>query len=88
MMHMPAKPSIKPTSALREMAVLDRSKTMITSQRGNVAPMMEPNPAEIYFNPQVESVLLKVKLRRVNIRTVIHSLPRGIDLPFEMKKIT
>lgn len=85
---MPANPSTKPNKAVREMVVLDLNSTMITNQSGNVAPMMEPNPAEIYFKPHVDNVLLRTKLRKVNMRTVIHSFPLGIDLPFEMKNIT
>jgi hypothetical protein len=49
--------------------------------------MMEPNPAEIYFSPQVDNVLLRTKLRKARIRTVIHSFPFGTDVPFAMKNM-
>ena len=84
---MPANPRKNPSMALFEIAVRERTSTIITSHNGNVAPMMEPRPAEIYFNPQVERVLLKTKFKRVSIKTVNHSIPLGMDLPFEIKNM-
>jgi hypothetical protein len=61
---------------------------MITSHKGKVAPMMEARPPEMYFTPQVDRALLNMKFSKVNIRTVSHSFPLGIDLPLLIKKIT
>lgn len=85
---MPAKPRKNPKYAFLGNGVLDLNKMISTSQRGNVAPMIDPNPAEIYFSPQVDKVLLKIKFRNVRMRIVVHSFPLGIALPFAMKKIT
>ena len=87
-MQIPANPSMKPNNAFREMEILDLNNTMITSQSGNVAPMIEPSPAEIYFNPHVDNVLLRTKFRKVSIRTVIHSFPLGTDAPLAIKNMT
>ena len=85
---MPAKPRINPNIALRGREVLDLTKIIITNQSGNVAPMIDPSPPEIYLSPQVESVLLKMKFRKVRLSMVIHSLPLGKALPLNVKKIT
>ena len=85
---MPAKPNKNPIIAFIEIEVRDLIRTIKTSHNGKVAPIIEPRPAEIYFNPHVESVLFKKKLRSDSISTVRHSLPLGIALPFATKKNT
>ena len=58
-----------------------------TIHKGNVAPIIEPSPAEIYFTPQVESALLNMKFKKLRMIIDRHSLPRGQTLPLLIKKI-
>ena len=60
---------IKPEIALLGGAVLSPSIPIMTIQRGKIAPMIEPRPAEIYFTPQVLKPLLKTKLRTESTRS-------------------
>src|SRR5688500_18579031 len=77
MTQMPAKPSNKPAMALGRSASLPVKRPMMTSHSGNMAPMMEPSPAEIYFTPQVDRALLSMKFKKLSIRMIPHSLPFG-----------
>jgi hypothetical protein len=82
---MPANPRMKPLIAFGGMDFLLLNNPITTIHKGNVAPMIEPSPAEIYFTPQVDSALLNMKFKKLNIRIGPHSLPRGHTLPLLMK---
>ena len=69
MIQIPKNPMIKPEIALLGGAVLSPSIPIMTIQRGKIAPMIEPRPAEIYFTPQVLKPLLKTKLRTESTRS-------------------
>jgi hypothetical protein len=60
----------------------------MTSHRGNEAPMMEPNPAEIYFTPHVDKPFARMKFRKARNRIGSHCFPFGQAYPLSVKKIT
>ncbi len=84
---MPAKPMMIPRIAL-EGIFCDLNSPINTNHSGNIAPMMEPKPAEIYFIPQVESPLESMKFKKLSMSIGAHSFPLGHILPLLKKKIT
>ena len=82
---MPANPSRKPIIDLVVSFELPAIKAITTSQSGNTAPMMAPNPLEIYFTPQVEKLLLRKKFRKLKVRIGHHSFPHGNARPLAIK---
>ena len=78
---MPANPRINPAMAFAGIDFLLLNNPITTIHNGNVAPMMEPNPAEIYFTPQVDNALLNMKFRKLNIIIGRHSFPEAILCP-------
>ena len=84
---MPAKPMMIPRIAFAGI-FCDLNSPMNTNHNGNIAPMMEPKPAEIYFTPQVDSPLESMKFKKLSMSIGPHSLPLGHILPLLKKKIT
>ena len=74
--------------ALRGIPSLDTKSPMITSHKGNIAPIIEPRPAEIYCTPHVLSPLLIIKFRKLRTSIGTHSFPRGSLSPLITKKPT
>ena len=77
MTQMPAKPNRNPFNAAMGMRSFEVKRPMITIHNGNVAAMMAPSPAEIYFTPHVVSPLLQRMLSTLSTPITYHSRPLG-----------
>lgn len=88
MMQTPPKPNSKPMIAFRGMLVLAAKSPITTSHKGKIAPMIEPNPAEMYFTPHVLSTLLNMKFRKLKTRIGSQSFLVGSGAPLIIKNRT
>ena len=82
---MPVKPSKNPMTAFTGTFDDAVNKLINTSHKGNMAAMIEANPAGINFTPHVDKPLLKTKFKQLNTSIVIHSFFLGNLVPLIIK---